>query len=109
MKNMPEDVPLKPHADDHPDLASLNARSGLILFAVYSAVYAVFVGLSAFSPETMGQSTPLGPNVAILYGFGLIIGAFLLAMVYMFLCGRNANTVRRAVATPGVLREEEHS
>lgn len=83
-----------PH-DEHPDLTSLNARSGLILFAVYSAIYAVFVGLSAFSPETMGQPTPLGPNVAIVYGFGLIVGAFVLALVYMFLCQRNAQRVAR--------------
>jgi uncharacterized membrane protein (DUF485 family) len=88
-----DDLPEKPRAEDHPDLTSLNARTGLVLFAIYSAVYAVFVGLSAFSPETMAQPTALGPNVAILYGFGLILGAFLLALVYMFLCGRNARRV----------------
>lgn len=90
-----KDLPEKPHEDEHLELASLNARSGLILFAIYSAIYAVFVGLSAFSPETMGMSTPLGPNVAILYGFGLIVGAFLLALVYMVLCQRNARQIRR--------------
>lgn len=86
--------PDKPPADDeHPELSSLNARSGLLLFAIYSTVYAVFVGLSAFAPEAMGAPTPLGPNLAILYGFGLILGAFLLALVYMFLCGCNARRV----------------
>jgi uncharacterized membrane protein (DUF485 family) len=90
-----EDLPEKPRAEDHPDLTSLNARTGLVLFALYSTVYAVFVGLSAFSPETMGQPTPLGPNVAILYGFGLILGAILLALVYMVLCGWNASRVAR--------------
>ena len=89
--NKPPDMP----HDEHPDLTSYNARTGLILFAIYSAIYAVFVGLSAFSPETMGQPTPLGPNVAIVYGFGLILGAFLLALVYMFLCQRNAKRVVR--------------
>ena len=44
----------------------------------------------------MGQPTPLGPNVADpLYGFGLIFGAVLLAMVYMFLCKRNADQFAR--------------
>jgi uncharacterized membrane protein (DUF485 family) len=83
-----------PH-DEHADLASLNARSGLILFVVYSAIYAVFVGLAAFSPQTMGEPTPLGPNVAIVYGFGLIAGALLLAVIYMLLCRRNAQRVAR--------------
>jgi uncharacterized membrane protein (DUF485 family) len=90
-----KDLPEQPRAEDHPDLTSLNARSGLMLFAIYSAVYAVFVGLSAFSPDTMGLPTELGANVAILYGFGLIVGAFLVALVYMFLCGRNARRVAR--------------
>jgi uncharacterized membrane protein (DUF485 family) len=83
-------IPNKPHDDEHPELSAANARSGLILFAIYSLIYAVFVGLAAFSPETMGQATPLGPNVAILYGFGLIFGAIVLALVYMVLCGWNA-------------------
>jgi len=84
------------HHDEHPDLAALNARTGLWLFAAYTAVYAAFVWLSAFSVETMAMPTPIGPNVAILYGFGLIFGAIVLALVYMALCKRNADLVRRA-------------
>ena len=91
MKPFPEKPPA--HDDDHPELSARNARSGLVLFAIYFAIYAVFVGLAAFSPETMGQATPLGPNVAILYGFGLILGAIVLSLVYMVLCGRNARRV----------------
>jgi uncharacterized membrane protein (DUF485 family) len=72
------------------DLASRNARTGLWLFFLYTTIYAGFVGLAAFSPTTMGQPTPLGPNVAIVYGMGLIVGAVLLALVYMALCRRNA-------------------
>lgn len=87
-----------PHQDEHPELSASNARSGLILFAVYLAAYAVFMGLAAFSPRTMGQSTPLGPNVAILYGFGLIFGAVLLALVYMLLCKLNADRFHRGEA-----------
>src|SRR5688572_28078281 len=81
-----------PHTDDeHLDLSALNARAGLWMFAIYLATYVVFVGMAAFTPEWMGQPTPLGPNVAILYGFGLILGAVLLALVYMFVCKRNAD------------------
>ena len=90
-----------PEVDESPELSALNARSGLVLFAIYSTIYAVFVGLSAFSPETMGQPTPLGPNVAIVYGFGLILGAFLLALVYMLLCGRNARRVASSSSGKG--------
>ncbi|MCA9056298.1 MAG: DUF485 domain-containing protein [Planctomycetaceae bacterium] len=67
-------------------MASRNARIGLILFAVYLLFYGGFVGLNAFSPETM-ESTPVaGVNLAILYGFALIIVAFVLALLYGALC-----------------------
>ena len=63
-----------------------NARSGLILFAIYLALYGGFVFINAFSPTTM-ESTPIaGVNLAILYGFGLIIAALILALTYGYLC-----------------------
>lgn len=66
---------------------SRNSRIGLILFLLYSLLYGGFVLLNTFSPVTM-ESTPLwGVNVAILYGFGLIVAAFLFALLYGFLCG----------------------
>jgi uncharacterized membrane protein (DUF485 family) len=80
-----------PHQDEHLDLSARNARAGLWLFAVYLAAYVLFVVMAAFAPNLMGQPTPLGPNVAILYGFGLILGAVLLALVYIFICKRNAD------------------
>ena len=63
-----------------------NARIGLVLFGVYLLLYGGFVLLSAFSPDTM-ESTPVaGINLAILYGFGLIAAALILALVYGWLC-----------------------
>jgi len=67
-------------------MESRNARTGLTLFFVYLVLYGGFVLINAFSPETM-ESTPFGGvNLAILYGFALIITAFLLALIYGFLC-----------------------
>jgi uncharacterized membrane protein (DUF485 family) len=63
-----------------------NARVGLVLFAVYLVLYGGFVGLNAFSPTTMEMTPVAGVNLAILYGFGLIIAALLLALLYGFLC-----------------------
>lgn len=63
-----------------------NARIGLWLFAIYLVFYTGFVLLSALRPELM-RSTPIeNVNLAILYGFGLIIAAFVLAVLYGFLC-----------------------
>ena len=61
------------------------SRLGLVLFLLYLLLYSGFVLLVTFSPQVM-ESTPVaGVNVAVLYGFGLIIAAFLLALLYGFL------------------------
>ena len=42
--------------------------------------------LNAFAPDQM-EATPIaGLNIAVLYGFGLILGAILLSGLYGFLC-----------------------
>ncbi len=63
-------------------MSTYSTRIGLSLFAVYLVLYGGFVLLAAFSPETM-EATPLaGVNLAIWYGFGLIVAAILLALIY---------------------------
>ncbi|WP_425397388.1 DUF485 domain-containing protein [Aeoliella sp.] len=66
-----------------------NARIGLVLFAAYVALYGGFMLLNAFAPSTMQWTPALGINLAIWYGFGLIISAVVLALLYGFLCKSN--------------------
>jgi uncharacterized membrane protein (DUF485 family) len=66
--------------------AARNARIGLVLFIAYSFVYAGFVVANAFLPEWMASKPWAGINLAVLSGLGLIIGAFLLSLVYGWLC-----------------------
>lgn len=61
-------------------------RIGLGLFAVYLLLYGGFVLLNAFAPEMMEITLLADVNLAILYGFALILAAFALALVYGFLC-----------------------
>ncbi len=63
-----------------------NSRIGLVLFGIYLVLYGGFVLLNAFSPETMEKTPMAGVNLAILYGFGLIIAALVLALLYGWLC-----------------------
>lgn len=63
-----------------------NARVGFVLFLVYLLLYGAFVFLSALAPEVMERTPIEGVNLAILYGFGLILVAFLLAILYGALC-----------------------
>jgi uncharacterized membrane protein (DUF485 family) len=71
--------------------AARNARTGLILFACYLISYAGFIALSAFAPGVMSRPAFAGLNFAIVYGFSLIINAFALALIYGWLCRRNAS------------------
>ena len=48
------------------------------------------MGLATFAPQTMGQPVLAGVNLAIVYGIGLIVGALVVAAIYMWICGRNA-------------------
>ncbi len=68
-------------------MRSRNSRIGLVLFLLYLLLYGGFVLLNTFSPQTMEAKPFAGVNVAILYGFGLIISAFVLALIYGVFCG----------------------
>lgn len=65
---------------------SRNSRLGLVFFFIYLLLYGGFVFLNAFSPKTMELTPVAGINLAILYGFGLIIAAILMALLYGVLC-----------------------
>ncbi len=67
-------------------LTSRRSRYGLALFAVYLLLYGGFVLLNAFAPEKMELTPLFGVNLAILYGMLLIAAAFVLALVYGWLC-----------------------
>ena len=81
-------------------ISTRNSRIGLALFAIYLVLYGGFVLLAAFSPQTM-EATPLaGVNLAIWYGFGLIAGAILLALLYGWTC-RSSTRSSDGTKNPG--------
>ncbi len=67
--------------------AAFKSRLGIRLFSFYSLVYFGFVLLNTISPATMGLPVG-GLNLAIVYGFGLILFALLLAFIYNARCSR---------------------
>lgn len=75
-----------------------NARLGLGFFAAYTALYATFVGVAAFGTFNGGAAAGglsakavLGLPWGVVAGFGLIAGAFLLAVLYSVLAGRGGD------------------
>ncbi len=67
--------------NDQQDTAG-SPRLGLILFGIYLAFYVTFVFISAFACDTFEVIVFSGLNLAVVYGFGLIILALALAGIY---------------------------
>lgn len=62
------------------------AKIGLWMFIIYFVIYAGFIVINVFNPRLMG--TDVGSlNIAIVYGFGLIVLALVMALIYNALCG----------------------
>ena len=95
---MVEAAELPEHHEDHPAVVSRNARRGLVLFAIYFALYMGFLLVNVYAPEKMAQRefqfgpedsesarvlTLWGSNLAIVWGVGLIFAAIALSLLYM--------------------------
>lgn len=63
-----------------------NAALGLRLFFVYSLFYASFVFVNAFAASWSEWAPFGGLNLAVIWGFALILLAFVLALAYGMLC-----------------------
>nr|WP_319393254.1 DUF485 domain-containing protein [uncultured Desulfobacter sp.] len=61
-------------------------KLGLWLFLVYVLVYVGFIWINVASPKTMATIVFAGQNLAVVYGFGLIILAFVMGIIYDILC-----------------------
>jgi uncharacterized membrane protein (DUF485 family) len=62
------------------------SRIGIRMTLIYSLIYGGFVVVSVFQPTWMGARAVLGLNLAVAYGLGLIIIAFIFALIYNHLC-----------------------
>lgn len=71
------------------------AKLGIILFFVYSLIYAGFVAINTIKPELMETPMPLGVNLAVFYGFGLIVIAIIMGIVYNAICTGYENKLNK--------------
>ena len=65
--------------------AAYKTKLGVSMFIVYTIVYAIFVGINATNPKAM-ENIVMGQTAAVLWGFGLIAFALVLAVIYNHLC-----------------------
>jgi uncharacterized membrane protein (DUF485 family) len=87
----------EPAVKTGPDPAFLyKRRLGAWMFLLYALVYAGFVVINLVRPGAMEIVLFGGLNLAVVYGFGLIVFALLLALVYSRACGRREKRLRQA-------------
>jgi TRAP-type C4-dicarboxylate transport system permease small subunit len=68
--------------------APYKSRLGVWLFFLYALFYVGFVAINLYDPLLMEWIVVFGLNLATVYGFLLIIGALILALVYNNMCGK---------------------
>jgi uncharacterized membrane protein (DUF485 family) len=93
----------EPASQGGPDHASeYKGRLGAWMFLVYAVIYVGFVAINIISPTTMEKTVLFGLNLAVVYGFGLIIFALVLALIYNHMCA-----TREADATADTTGEDK--
>jgi len=79
----------EPAGNSKPDYAvSYKTHLGVVMFIFYALVYSGFVVINIISPRLMEKIIFLGLTLSVVYGFGLIILALLLALIYTHLCSK---------------------
>ncbi len=76
-------------------------RLGVWMFWLYAIVYAGFVAINVLKPVIMETIIIFGLNLAVVYGFGLIILALVLALIYNALC------VKKEIELNHTLKQKE--
>ena len=61
-------------------------KTGIKLFLIYCAIYLGFVVINTIAPKLMGVKVLFGLNLACIYGFGLIILAIVMGLIYNAAC-----------------------
>ena len=75
-----------PPEEDH--AVAYKTRLGVQMFFIYALVYTGFVLINIIKPMLMEKPIIFGLNLAVVYGFGLIILSLVMALIYNALCIR---------------------
>jgi uncharacterized membrane protein (DUF485 family) len=75
--------------------AAYKQRLGLKMLAVYATVYVLFVMVNVLWPRSMGWIVIAGLNLAIVWGFFLIVLALVLALIYNRACTKHEKIFER--------------
>ncbi|MCG8568607.1 MAG: DUF485 domain-containing protein [Spirochaetes bacterium] len=79
----------EPAAKTEKDKAfAVKQKLGIVLFLVYCVIYTGFVLINTLSPVVMEIIVFFGLNLAVVYGFGLILLAIIMGLIYNAICNK---------------------
>ena len=70
-------------------------RTAIILIAVALAFYLGFILINVLNPQMMKTEVLFGTNLAIVYGFGLIIVAVIMGLIYNRCCTKKEDELNK--------------
>ena len=76
--------PAQPTREDN--ASPYKTRIGVWMFVAYALIYVSFIAINVIDPLLMETIVFAGLNLAIVYGFGLIVLAIILAIIFNALC-----------------------
>ncbi len=76
------------------------AKLGFAMIVVFAIVYSIFILICVISPKTMANSVG-SLNVAVAYGFGIIVLAIIQALIYNYFCSRKEHEHEKADSGKG--------
>ena len=68
--------------------ANYKMKLGVKMFSVYAFFYVCFVAINVIDPGLMESTIVFGLNLAVTYGFGLILLALCMALIYNYYCSK---------------------
>ncbi|MEA3497052.1 MAG: DUF485 domain-containing protein [Bacteroidota bacterium] len=71
------------------------SRLGVLFFILYTIVYGIFVAIGVTNYEALGKPVFGNQNLAVIYGFGLIVFAIVLGLIYNWLCTKYENELNK--------------
>ncbi len=93
--------------NEDPAASAYKTKLGLRFFAVYGILFAGFVLINTFAPQLMKVKVVLGLNLAVTYGFALILTAIIMGLIYNFLCTKKEDELEASAAAGSVSGENK--
>ena len=70
-------------------------KIGIWMFVFYTIVYGTFVAIGVTNYEAMSTIVFVGLNLAVTYGFGLIVLAIIMGLIYNMRCTKIENEMNK--------------